>query len=71
MFELVKILETALETREKGMKWFDAYCKNHDEECYNMSVGIMAHAEGLLEAYEILTGNEIRLSMIEQELKKY
>lgn len=71
MFELVKILETALEYREKGIKWFDAYCNNHDEDCYNMAQSFMIHAEGLLEAYEILTGNEIRLSMIEQELKEY
>lgn len=71
MFYEVKILETAKQYRDKGMKWFESYQQNHNEAAYEMSMHNMTMADGLLEAYGILTGRRVISAQIENELSNY
>lgn len=60
--ELVKILEKALELMEESDCWFDYYDESNDEDDWNMCVKYSKRAQGLLDAYEILTGKKINCS---------
>ena len=71
MFYEVKILETAKQYRDKGMKWFESYQQSHNEAAYKMSLHNMTMADGLLEAYGILTGRRVISAQIENELSNY
>lgn len=69
--QLVKILEKALALMEKSDRWFDYYDESNDENDWEMCVKYSKQAQGLLDAYEILTGKKIHcgLSSISKELE--
>lgn len=66
--ELVKILEAAQKYDALSMRWFEIYTDSKDELDWNTCKEYDMRTEGLLEAYEILTGKRIRPFQIEDEL---
>lgn len=71
MFYEVKILETAKEYDQRAMCWFRAYEESHEELDWQMVSEMRAKADGLLEAYAILTGRRIYLHQLDEELSNY
>lgn len=63
--ELVKILEAALEEQKKSMKWFEMYIDSNDNFDWEISKEHDMKCCGLLQAYEILTGKNIRALICE------
>lgn len=69
--QLVKILEKALKAMEKSDRWFDYYDESNDENDWDMCVKYRKYAQGLLDAYEILTGKKVNclVCSIREELE--
>lgn len=66
--ELVKILEAAKEYRRKSMIWFDLYEKSNNEVDWQTCSELNMKCDGMLEAYEILTGKKVYGIDIDKEL---
>ena len=66
--ELVKILEAAKEYHRRAMVWFDMYTDSNDEFDWTTCKELSNKCQGLLEAYEIMTGRKISDFEIEKEL---
>lgn len=66
--ELVKILEAAKYHDDKAMRWFEEYQKTENDFWFHMSKEQKMIVQGLLEAYEILTGKKIYHHEIDKEL---
>lgn len=67
----VKILESAKRYVKDGLEWFRSYQITKDEGQYEMALSKISYAEGLLEAYEIITGEKIGTYQIDEILEKY
>ncbi len=67
----IKILEAAKRYTEDGLDWFCSYQLTKDEGQYEMALSKLSYAEGLLEAYEILTGVKVGTYQIDEELAKF
>lgn len=67
--ELVKILEAAQYHYDKETKWFNAYEETEDETWLQLSNEQRMITQGLLEAYNILTGKKIYVYDIKAELE--
>lgn len=69
--KLVKILEKALALMKKSDRWFDYYDESNDENDWDMCVKYRKRAQGLLDAYEILTGKHVNciICSIREELE--
>lgn len=71
MFYEVKILETAKEYHQRALRWFRLYEESHEELDWQMVSEMNAKADGLLEAYAILTGRKVYSHEISEELSRY
>lgn len=66
--ELVTILERALAELEDSDMWFDMYTTSNMEMDWQLSKEHHMKCQGLLEAYEILTGKKIH--PLQHEIKE-
>lgn len=66
--ELVKILEAAKQYKKESDYWFDVYDKSNDHLDWELSKEYYCKAKTMLDAYEILTGKNIYICEIEEEL---
>lgn len=68
--ELVKILEAALENAKLAESWFENYVESADESDWNICARYNERVKGLLEAYEIMTGEHVNSGsvFIQEEL---
>lgn len=71
MIEFVKILEKAQENYDEAMHWFNRYRMFKDDMQYNLAHDYMTKAETYLDAYAIVTGENIKVWDIAEELKRY
>ena len=71
MADLVKILEKAQENYDNAMYWFGRYRLFKDEMQYKLWHDAMVKTEAYLDAYAILTDEEINPWDIAEELKRY
>lgn len=68
MNELVYILEAAKEHKELADKWFDLYSKSNARTDWEMVMCEQGRCDGLLKAYEIISGRKIFGFEIRDEL---
>ena len=68
MNELVYILEAAQEHKELADMWFDLYSKSNDRTDWEMVMNEQGMCDGLLKAYEIVSGKKIFGFEIKDEL---
>ena len=66
--ELVKILEAAKKYKRRSMFWFNLYEESNDELDWQMCKELDMKCDGMLEAYEILTGKKVYSIDIDKEL---
>lgn len=66
--ELVKILEAAQDHYNRANVWFKLYQDEKEEMYWTACEEEEYAARGLLEAYDILTGNKIYTHEIKEEL---
>ena len=66
--ELVKILEAAKEYKRRSMFWFNLYEGSNDENDWQMCKELDMKCDGMLEAYEIMTGKKVYGIDIDKEL---
>ena len=63
--ELVKILEEALFEGQESDNWFEEYQKTNIKSFWNESIEHYAKCRGLLKAYQIITGKNVRALVLD------